>query len=319
MTQRFHYNSATCRYEPIDGSAANIISKKVIRVLAFSFLIAVVLLIGYNKFYPSIDETAQLEKNKKLKTEWQALNLQLEKTSQALTDLEKSDDQNFRVILGLEPLSAAQREAGTGGREKLTDNIENSIVRSALNLSAKIKNRLTVEVHSLEELKNTFALRQKQWASRPAIQPINNKELTKLYLVFGKRMHPILGIVRPHNGLDFVAPYRSSIYATGDGVVEYANRMSTYGKVVFINHGYGFKTHYAHMAQYIVSVGQHVKRGQIIGYVGNTGLSAGSHLHYEVLYNNKFVNPIGFFQRDLTNKEYEKLIEHGHDHDAALD
>ena len=172
----------------------------------------------------------------------------------------------------------------------------------------EIKNRLTVESQSLTALKNQLATNQKHWAARPAIQPIDNKQLTQLYLTYGERLHPLLGYSRPHNGLDFAAPFNTPIYATGDGVVVYAEGGTTYGNVVFVNHSFGFETRYAHMSRYVVSVGEKVKRGQILGYVGNTGLSFGNHLHYEVLYQNKFVNPINFFQRDLNNLEYEKLI-----------
>ncbi|UII26039.1 M23 family metallopeptidase [Fulvivirga maritima] len=147
------------------------------------------------------------------------------------------------------------------------------------------------------------------WASRPAIQPINNKELTRLHTSFGKRFHPILKRWKNHDGLDFTAPVGTPIYATGDGIVTSAYLSSSYGNVIFINHGYGYQTRYAHMTKYIVNQGEHVKRGQVIGYVGNTGRSSGAHLHYEVLYNFKPINPINFFQRDLGNEEYEKLIE----------
>ena len=156
------------------------------------------------------------------------------------------------------------------------------------------------------------------WASRPAIQPINNKDLKQLHTIFGMRMHPILGYVRPHNGLDFTAPHGSPVYATGDAVVMYTG-FSTYGNVIYLDHGFGFETRYAHLTRYVVEPGQVIKRGQIIGYVGNTGLSAAPHLHYEVHYKNVAINPINFFQRDLSNKEYEKLIELGSKSTTSLD
>lgn len=133
------------------------------------------------------------------------------------------------------------------------------------------------------------------------------------------RLHPVLGYWREHKGLDFSAPEGAPIYVTGDGIVEFANWETTYGNVVFINHGYDFQTRYAHMIRYIVSQGQRVRRGQLIGYVGNTGLSAGNNCHYEVLVKGSQVNPINFFQRDLSNKEFEKLVEFGGKAKASLD
>ena len=310
MKLRYRYNAETCRYEPIVVSPL-LFLRNILKFLGISFLLGLSGVIYYNSQYPLLDEVQKLNENQQLKTEWQAIHSQLNEASRQLYELESNDDDNLRVILDMDPLSSTQREAGVGGREKASAEVEYSIIRSAIDFSEKIKNRLTVEVQSIKELKSTLALKQKRWAARPAIQPINNKQLIHLYLVFGERLHPILGYSRPHNGLDFAAPARSPIYATGDGIVTYASGGTTYGNVVFINHGYGFETRYGHMSQYIVSVGQRVKRGQVLGYVGNTGLSGGNHLHYEVLYQTKFVNPINFFQRDLNNKEYEKLISLG--------
>jgi len=318
MGLRYHYNSTTCKYEPIVVSPGLFV-KQSFRFLGISLFIGLIGLLYYNYRFPFLDETHRLEENNVLKTEWQVLRLNLEKASLQLARLENNDDNNFRVILGMEPLSSTQREAGVGGREKASAEITYPLIKSAVDFSEKIKNRLTVEAQSMVELKKQWVSKQKQWGARPAIQPINNKELIHLYMVYGARLHPLLGYVRPHNGLDFAAPANSPIYATGDGVVVYADGGTTYGNVVFVNHGYGFETRYGHMTHYIVSVGQKVKRGQVLGYVGNTGLSGGYHLHYEVLYQGKFVNPISFFQHDLNNSEYEKLIALGHQEDVALD
>ncbi|MBK5278117.1 MAG: M23 family metallopeptidase, partial [Bacteroidia bacterium] len=144
-------------------------------------------------------------------------------------------------------------------------------------------------------------------------------DLMHLHTSFGMRFHPLLGFVRPHKGLDFTAPKGSPVYATGDGKVEYAEHSISYGQVVYLNHGYNFQTRYAHLSQFIVARGEKVKRGQVIGYVGNSGLSVSDHLHYEVLYDGIQINPINFFQRDLSNKEYEKLIEVGSRETISLD
>ena len=318
MALHYNYNSETCRYEPIVTEPRKFF-KKALRFLGFSLLIGLAGVLFYNYKYPLFDETKLIKENQKLKTEWQVINSQLKKTSDQLAALENNDDNNLRVILGMEPLSATQREAGAGGREKASIEIPLPLIRDAIDFSDKIKNRLTVENNSMNELKNKLIHNEKAWAARPAIQPINNKELIQLYLVYGLRFLPQDGYARPHNGLDFAAPFASPIYATGDGVVVYSSGGTTYGNVVFVNHGYGFETRYAHMSKFIVAPGQKVKRGQILGYVGNTGHSFGNHLHYEVLYQGKFVNPIHFFQRDLNNGEYEKLISKATDSPVSLD
>lgn len=314
---RYTYNPVTCKFEPIIVTP-KVFGKKALRFLAFSFLIGLAGSIYFHFQYPYLDETLQKVENTQLKAEWQVLNKQLARSSDQLTVIEKNDDHNYRIILDLEPLSSSQREAGVGGREKESASIIYPLIKRAYEKLEKIKNRLDIEVQSLQQLKDELSKKQRMWASRPAIQPINNKDLKQLHTIFGMRMHPILGYVRPHNGLDFTAPHGSPVYATGDAVVIYTG-YSTYGNVIYLDHGFGFETRYAHLTKYIVEPGQVIKRGQIIGYVGNTGLSSGPHLHYEVHYKNIAINPINFFQRDLSNKEYEKLIELGSQSSTSLD
>jgi len=302
------YNPETCKYEPVIITGKRF-TRNSIRFLSISFLLGLGGLIYFNSLYPLWDETLLKEKNQKLKTEWRVLNGKLDKASAQLSILEQNDDNNYRMILDMEPLSATIREAGVGGREKESSSIRFPLIRRAYEKAEKIKSRLDIEIQSLEELGKQLENKEKMWASRPAIQPIDNKDLTQLHTTFGARLHPLLGYVRPHKGLDFTAPQGSPVYATGDGVVAVAERSSTFGNTVLIRHGYSFQTRYAHLTRYTVIDGEPVKRGQVIGYVGSTGLSKGAHLHYEVLFNNEQVNPINFFQRDLSNKEYEKLVE----------
>ncbi len=315
---RYIYNSETCKYEPIIVSP-KAASRKILSFLGISFVLGLIGLVYFNSKFPHLDETIQAAENEKLKTEWQILFKQLDRTSQQLSKLEQNDDRNYRVILDLEPLDIAQREAGVGGREKESSFITNSFIRTAYEQAEKIKNRLDIESQSMKQLKEELENKEKMWASRPAIQPIDNKQLTRLHTIFGLRLHPKYGDVRPHNGLDFTAPSGTPVYATGDGKVLKAHVSTTYGNVVYINHGFQFETRYAHMTRYIVSDGDEIKRGQIIGYVGDTGTSVGAHLHYEVLYKGNAVNPINFFQRDLNNKEYERLIELGSRSVSSLD
>lgn len=314
---RYIYNPDTCKYEPIVVTPKQL-GNQLLRFLGISFLMGIGGLVYVTVQMPPLDETIQQQKNQELKAEWRALNRQIEKESDRLLALEKNDDENFRVILDLEPLSATQREAGVGGREKESASIPFSLIKKAYEKTEKIINRLDIQDQSMNQLKNELLKKEKMWAARPAIQPINNKDLTQLHTIFGMRMHPILGYIRPHNGLDFTAPMGSPVYATGDGAVMYTG-FSTYGNVIYLDHGFGFETRYAHLTKYIVEPGQFVKRGQIIGYVGNTGLSHGPHLHYEVHYKSIPINPINFFQRDLSNKEYEKLIELGSRSNISLD
>ena len=178
---------------------------------------------------------------------------------------------------------------------------------------------MQVELQSYDEIARMFEAKSQMWAARPAIQPVSNKTLTHLHATFGERFHPVLGYVRDHKGLDFTADVGTPVYATGDGVVKIAYFSATFGNVVFLDHNFGYETRYAHLSKFNVKKGQKVKRGDIIGFVGDTGLSKGPHLHYEVLYKGLQINPINFFQRDLSNKEYEKLVEEVSKYNEALD
>ena len=315
---RFTYNPETCKYEPIVVTGKKF-SRQVFSFLSISFVLGAIGLIVFNQKYPYRDETLLQEENQSLKVQWRVLNNKLERTSIALTNLEQADDQNYRVILDLDPLPQSVREAGVGGRESESASISYPLIRLAYEKIEKLKNRLDIEIQSFNKLNKELSDKEKMWAARPAIQPVSNEDLKHLHTLFGMRFHPLLGFVRPHKGLDFTAPKGSPVYATGDGKVEYAEYSDSFGQVVYLNHGYSFQTRYAHLTKFIVSKGETVKRGQVIGFVGNSGLSVSDHLHYEVLYEGIQINPINFFQRDLSNKEYEKLIEVGSRETISLD
>lgn len=307
---KYTYNVETCRYEPV-VITGNHFFQHTLRFLGISFLMGFVGLLFYNSNNPLRDEVVLDEENQTLRTEWQLLHTELDQVSQQLAVLEQNDDDNYRMILDLEPLPSSVREAGVGGRAKAYEEISFPLIRNAYEKAEKLKNRLAIESQSFNELNREFDLKEKKWASRPAIQPVSNEDLIYLHMRFGDRKHPIFGIVKPHEGLDFTAPRGAPVFATGDGEVVASYRSGSYGNVVFVDHQFdGFETRYAHMSAFNVKKGDKVKRGQIVGYVGNTGNSKGDHLHYEVLQNGKPINPINFFQRDLSNKEFEKLVEY---------
>jgi murein DD-endopeptidase MepM/ murein hydrolase activator NlpD len=172
-----------------------------------------------------------------------------------------------------------------------------------------IEKKLSSQSKSFDEVFEITKEKQKMLKAIPSIQPINNRDLTRIASGFGMRMHPIYKILKMHKGMDFTAPIGTEIYATGDGVVEKVGWTGGYGKTILINHGYGYKTRYAHCSKFDCKKGQKVKRGDHIGYVGNTGQSTGPHLHYEVFKNKRQINPVNFFFNDLSPEEYDKVIE----------
>lgn len=316
----FLYNPETCQYEPVYLTGKKL-ARRVGIFLGISVIAASALFVWYINHHPSIEEQRLLDKNLALKAGWSSLEERIAEANASLEELISLDDHNYRVILDLQPLSPSERDAGTGGAEPLyIDEVKQyGLISDTYKRFEKLKHQLDVEQQSYEELNKTTDRKLTMWASRPAIQPIDNKDLTRLHTSYGMRFHPLLGYVRPHNGLDFTAPKGTPVYATGDGRVANAYHSSSYGNVVYINHGFDFETRYAHLTKYIVGIGEQVKRGQVIGYVGNTGTSVSAHLHYEILFKNSFTNPINFFQRDLSNQEYEKLIVQGEKEIISLD
>lgn len=320
MATRYRYNPATCRYEPFYVKG-KVLRHRVLLFLLLSFLLAFGGYAYLLKYIPSLDEIFLSEENQRLRIEWDILHDEIEAAHIKLGSLIEKGDYNYRVILDSAPLDSSIREAGIGGSVKLdlAQFRDYPRVLSEYRFFGKLKHQLQVELQSYDEIAKIFEQKNLMWAARPAIQPVSNKTLTRLHATFGERFHPVLGYVRDHKGLDFTADIGTPVYATGDGVVEIAYFSGTYGNVIFVDHGFGYETRYAHLSKFNVTKNQRIKRGDIIGFVGDTGMSKGPHLHYEVLYKGLQINPINFFQRDLSNKEYEKLVEEGSKYNEALD
>lgn len=318
--QRFKYNSETCRYEPFYVKG-KLLRKRILVFLSLSFLLAIAGYFASVQYIDSVGELALEQENYQLRLSWNGMHKRILKAQQQLNQFVDKDDHNYRVILDSEPLEASIREAGIGGSQKYDAKnfrqypyMENDFL-----LLEKLKRKLDVENQSYDQLNHILDLRVLSWAARPAIQPINNTQLERLHLTYGTRFHPIFKVNKDHKGLDFAAEHGTPVYATGDGKVAMAYASGSYGNVVYIDHGFDFETRYAHLSDFAVKPGDAVKRGQVIGYVGNTGNSVAPHLHYEILIGGDHVNPINFFQRDLSNAEYQKLIDRTSEELISLD
>ncbi len=311
---KYYYDTETCKYERIRVRRADVVLN-LLGFLSVSFLIALVLVPVYTSWFQSDREATLRKENEELLLYYDLLKEEMTKTNQMLTALQKRDDNVYRVIFEAEPLAASVRSAGVGGVERYKELLEKGIKREDLILSAMqkidlLKKKMYIQTKSYDEIVKLAKNKEQMVASLPAIQPVSNKELNRLASGFGLRIHPIYKVRKMHTGVDFSAPRGTPIYATGDGVVSVAvSNLGGYGREVQINHGYGYVTLYAHLDNFTVKSGQHVKRGQCIGYVGSTGTSTAPHLHYEVIHNGQKVNPIHFFFNDLKPAEYEKLLE----------
>lgn len=311
---KYYYDTETCKYERVRTRKSDIVLNA-LGFLSLTVMMAVGLVILYDNYFESPRELILKNEVKQLEFYYDKLNQDIEDLSEILAKIEQRDDNIYRVVLGAEPIDKSVRNAGIGGTDRYADIREKSIDHSNLviNLHEKVdrlRRKLYIQSKSQDEVVQLAQKKEKLYASIPAIQPIANKQLIALASGFGLRIHPVYKVKKMHTGIDFAASIGTPIYATADGtVVKVEVRFSGYGKMVEIDHGFGYRTRYAHMHDFAVKKGQQVKRGDLIGYVGNTGLSTAPHLHYEVFINNKRVDPVHYFFDDLTPAEYEKILE----------
>jgi murein DD-endopeptidase MepM/ murein hydrolase activator NlpD len=231
---------------------------------------------------------------------------------QEMSELEKRDNEVYRSIFEANPVPDSARVVLIEKQKEIkkvtsmTDDELSKTIAATLN---NIRARIEYQYSSYKQIEKLIANKEDKLACIPAIQPVANKDLTRIASGFGYRIHPIYGIPKMHNGLDFTAPSGTPIYATGDGVVSTAEYGTGFGNHVIVNHGYGYQTIYAHMVRIKARPGQRVKRGEVIGWVGNTGASTGPHCHYEVHINGTPVDPVYFFFNDLNPEQYDQVLK----------
>lgn len=318
---KYYFNSQTLKYEKVKLSWGRKILKGLgflSTALVFSF---VIIALAYT-FLDSPKEKQLKREINTLSLQYEILQSRLKQVDVVINDLQQRDDNIYRVIFESEPIPLEVRNAGFGGinRYKNLENYNYSklMIETTRKLDV-ISKQLYIQSKSYDELAKAVNSKGKMMASIPAIQPIDSRKLRGSISGFGYRMHPIYKIRKMHEGLDFAAPIGTPIYATGDGVIIAAGVERGYGNRIMISHGYGYATKYAHMSKFKVKRGQRVKRGDIIGYVGNTGASTGPHCHYEVYKSGKPINPINFFFNDLTPSEYMTMLEVASRDNQSLD
>ncbi len=321
---KYYYDTESCKYERIKVSSGDIF----INVLGLFFLgviVAIGLLFVYFKYFDSPKEALLKKENEELLFKYQILNSRLEKIDNMLTVLEEKDDNIYRVIFEAEPISPSIREAGVGGVEKYKDILDEELIQEELVISTfktidLLKKKMYIQTKSYDEIMALANDKEKLLNATPAIQPISNKELTRLSSGYGMRIHPVFKKRMMHWGCDYSAQSGTPVYATADGVVKVAKRSSGgFGNRIVIDHGFGYETLYGHLQNFDVRRGQKVKRGEQIGTVGSSGRSTAPHLHYEVHYKKKRINPVHFFFRDLTADEYEKVVKIASEENQSFD
>jgi murein DD-endopeptidase MepM/ murein hydrolase activator NlpD len=311
---KYYYDTETCKYERIRTRKSDVILNG-LGILSLTLIMAIGLLFLYSSYFESPKELILKNEVKELEFYYDKLNKDVEMLSTILNNIEQRDDNIYRVVLGAQPIEKSVRDAGVGGADRYADIRKKGITHTDLVVGLhekvdKLRRKLYIESKSQDEVVQLAENKEKLFAAIPAIQPIANKQLIALASGFGFRIHPVYKVKKMHSGIDFAAPIGTPIYATADGKVVVVDvKFSGYGKMVEIDHGFGYRSRYAHMHDFAVRTGQNIKRGDLIGYVGNTGMSTAPHLHYEVHINGVQVDPVHYFFNDLTAAEYEKILE----------
>lgn len=310
---RYQYNEKTLSYEKVKVSTGQRFTRALVFLLASLFFAGGIYVL-FETVYDSPKDRQLKAENQDLLLQLELLDKRVDQMSIILADLENRDDNIYRAVFEVEPIPDNLRRAGIGGvnRYKSLEKFKGSadIVVSTTKKLDRLAKQMYIQSKSFDEIYGLAKQKEEMLASIPAIQPVSNKDLTRMASGFGMRIDPHYKTPAFHEGMDFTSPTGTPIYATGNGKVVRADRKSKgYGNHVRIDHGFGYLTLYAHMSEIAVKPGQEVARGEIIGYVGNTGKSSGPHLHYEVHKNGRPVNPINFYFSDLTPEEYDMMIQ----------
>jgi murein DD-endopeptidase MepM/ murein hydrolase activator NlpD len=305
---KYIYSKENQQFEPHKVS----IWTKVFRVLGIlsGIVVAAWIIVALAfKYIGSPREKRMRNEMNNLKRQYTLLQKNINNTQSKLKKLQRRDNEIYRVIFEAEPLPDNNLQEKLNLERKVSNFSNVELIKSIEEKMGELEKQIQTQNISYDSLLAKIQNKEEMLMSIPSIQPVSNKNLKRIASGFGYRVDPIYKIRKFHAGLDFTAPQGTPIYATGNGVIEQADYSTGgYGNQIWINHGYGYRTHYAHMVKIKKTSGT-VKRGEVIGYVGSTGKSTGPHLHYEVERKGQKIDPIHFFYNDLAVADYDKILE----------
>jgi murein DD-endopeptidase MepM/ murein hydrolase activator NlpD len=319
--KKFHFNPETLSYEQIEHTLAHKLKSFLIHALSGVFS-GVIFFFIFVSTIQSPQEKQLGQDKSHMEAQYRVLERQLEEVQFVMSDLEQRDDNLYRVVFQADPIPLSVRRGSSANTEyysQLLDMTNSEIVVSTTKKLNELKKELYIQSKSYDELVLLSKNKETMLASLPAIQPVSNKDLTRMASGFGWRIDPVYHTRRFHAGMDFTAPLGTDIYATAKGTITAAGWQQGYGNCVQINHGYGYLTLYGHMSAIKVRVGQSVKRGEVIGLVGSTGKSTGPHCHYEVHYKGEIMNPQNYYFLDLSPADYDRMVQMSNNAGQTLD
>ncbi len=320
--EKYHYNIKTLQYEKVRVSWKNRLFK-LFGFFCAAIVTAFILSFIGGSLFSSPKEKLLIHENEIQREQLDYLAKSIDELSEVMENLQERDRNIYRVIFETDPLSPSKWNAGIGGTDRyreLSQFSTGDLMKDLNNKLDGLKRKMYWQSESYDEIVSLVKKKEEKLQALPAIQPIANKDLKRMASGYGWRIDPVYGVSKFHSGMDFTAPSGTEIYATGKGraiTVNYST--GGYGNRIIIDHGYGYQTLYAHMSKFAIKQGDYVQRGQVIGYVGNTGKSVGPHLHYEVHKNGEKVNPVYFYYQDLDNKSYQNMIQMSENTGSSLD
>ncbi|MGD1945018.1 MAG: M23 family metallopeptidase [Croceivirga sp.] len=321
---KYYYDPDTLSYRKIEPKKSKKYRNIALFILGATLFGFVGLLFLLNTNLVNTPKELSLQREvQNYELQFEILNRKMQQIEEVLANVEERDNNLYRLYFEANPIPEEQRRAGFGGvnRYKSLEGFNNSdiIIKASKRLDI-IQKQMVIQSKSLDEIAKLAEEKEKLLAAIPAIQPVRNEDLTRMASGFGWRSDPFTKARKMHKGMDFTAPRGTPIYASGDGkVIRADNKSSGYGKHIRIDHGYGYLSLYAHLSKYNVSKGQKVKRGDLIGFVGNTGRSQAPHLHYEVWKDKEKINPINFYYGSLTAEEFENMLKYASQENQSLD
>ncbi|MCD7969213.1 MAG: M23 family metallopeptidase [Alistipes sp.] len=310
--KKYKFNPETLTYEVI-VTPLRLRFYRFLRKLLIAFILASVVNFLFSYFFYTPKMAAINRETGEILVKYAILNDKIEAATNKVNEIKQRDHNVYRLLFAADTLGIDgiyDPYPDTRYSRLLADETYGDLTYGTWAGLDDLARLIYLESLSMDELQDMSLDKEKMSSSIPAIWPIDKRKLKGNIGAFGGRNHPILGRYMMHTGIDLGADRGTPVYATGDGVViRDPDRGTGYGLQVLINHGFGYKTRYAHLSKITVEPGQHVKRGEVIGEVGSTGRSNGNHLHYEVIYMNQHVNPINYFRRDMDEAEFQKIIE----------
>ena len=306
---KYRFNPESLKFDKVRTS----VQRTVVKVFSFftaTVAITIVYYSIYSQFFSTPKERILIREIDQMTGNYATLTQNLQQIEDVLADIQQRDSNLYRTIFESEPVPQTVLRAGFGGvnRYETLEGYSNStLMVETTRRSEVLLKQLQIQSKMLDEMLGKAREKEEQLKTRPAIQPIENKDLTHAAAGFGWKMHPFYRTKRFHEGMDFTAPVGAPVRATGDGEVVETNSTTVQGIRVVIDHGYGYKTLYANLIKSTVKKGQKVTRGETIGNVGNTGMSMAPHLHYEVHKNGKPVNPINYFFNELSPAAFARI------------